>query len=665
MIFRELVLENFGPYYGRQVIDLSPENQGEYYPIILLGGMNGGGKTTLMDAIRLAFYGQRAQCSTRGNLSYQNFLEQCINRNVKGTEETKIELAFDHIKDNKPVLFRIRRRWTKNPKNGKDSLEIITDTWLDETITKTWDERVEYILPIGISNLFLFDGEQVKELAELDSPPPQVVEAIQSLLGLELAKRLSSDLDTLAHRKRKELATQKELKDLEELESQIVKLQVKKEKIKEEIDNLGIKIRAAEREHDRADDKFLTQGGEIASQRNRINVEIDKLKKEVEIERLNLRDRAANSLPLSLIYPLLTTAKEKGEQELKKSLAHNAKEIILERDDRLLNYLQDISLVPEKLEKVKSFLAQENQSFATEEKGEIQTYLGADRETLNTLEVLIQDRLPQEIQGTQKDCDRLHDLEEKIISLEQQLQTAPSPETYTQLEEERKIALNYVIQLKAESEAKKQKTEELDRQIETIKEKLENYSRETIDRKNQEHILQSIAKVKQTLKLFREKLTLKKLNKLETEVTQYFRHLLHKSDLVHIVTIDTDTFKLSLYDPKGKEVPKHRLSAGEKQLLAIAFLWGLAKISGRNLPIAIDTPLGRLDSSHRANLVERYFPYASSQVILLSTDTEIGQAEYKKLQEQEAIARSYYLKYDSELCQTTIEKGYFWDNPAQ
>ncbi|MEA5471170.1 DNA sulfur modification protein DndD, partial [Spirulina sp. 06S082] len=373
----------------------------------------------------------------------------------------------------------------------------------------------------------------------------------------------------------------------------------------------------------------------------------------------------ANSLPLSLIYPLLITAKEKGEQELKKSLAHNAKEVILERDDRLLNYLQDISLVPEKLEKVKSFLAQENQSFATEEKGEIQTYLGADRETLNTLEVLIQDRLPQEIQGTQKDCDRLQDLEEKIISLEQQLQTAPSPETYTQLEEERKIARNYVIQLKAESEAKKQKTEELDRQIETIKEKLENYSRETIDRKNQEHILQSIAKVKQTLKLFREKLTLKKLNKLETEVTQYFRHLLHKSDLVHIVTIDTDTFKLSLYDPKGKEVPKHRLSAGEKQLLAIAFLWGLAKISGRNLPIAIDTPLGRLDSSHRANLVERYFPYASSQVILLSTDTEIGQAEYKKLQEQEAIARSYYLKYDSELCQTTIEKGYFWDNPAQ
>ncbi|NEO26288.1 MAG: AAA family ATPase, partial [Kamptonema sp. SIO4C4] len=62
MIFKELILQNFGPYRGRQVVNLSPEDAGEPRPIILLGGMNGGGKTTLMDAIRLVFYGQRAQC---------------------------------------------------------------------------------------------------------------------------------------------------------------------------------------------------------------------------------------------------------------------------------------------------------------------------------------------------------------------------------------------------------------------------------------------------------------------------------------------------------------------------------------------------------------------------------------------------------------------------
>jgi len=94
--------------------------------------------------------------------------------------------------------------------------------------------------------------------------------------------------------------------------------------------------------------------------------------------------------------------------------------------------------------------------------------------------------------------------------------------------------------------------------------------------------------------------------------------------------------------------------------LAIAFLWGLARVSGRNLPIAIDTPLGRLDSSHRHNLVERYFPTASHQVILLSTDTEIGEKEVKLLREQDAIAQEYLLKYNPEKRQTTVEPGYFW-----
>ena len=111
-------------------------------------------------------------------------------------------------------------------------------------------------------------------------------------------------------------------------------------------------------------------------------------------------------------------------------------------------------------------------------------------------------------------------------------------------------------------------------------------------------------------------------------------------------------FSLSLYDSQGQPVPKHRLSAGEKQLLAISFLWGLARVSGRNLPVAIDTPLGRLDSSHRNNLVERYFPTASHQVILLSTDTEIGKSEVEMLREQDAIAREYLLQYDSKIRQT-------------
>jgi DNA sulfur modification protein DndD len=120
-------------------------------------------------------------------LGYSEFLVQCVNSHAKPTEETSIELAFEHILNNVQVVFHIKRSWTKNPKGGKDTLYVSVDKWLDDALTKTWDERIEDLLPLGISNLFLFDGEQVKELAEQEVPPPAVVEAMRSLLRTRIS----------------------------------------------------------------------------------------------------------------------------------------------------------------------------------------------------------------------------------------------------------------------------------------------------------------------------------------------------------------------------------------------------------------------------------------------------------------------------------------------
>ena len=99
MLFRELVLENFGSYLGKNTLNLLPEDSPISRPIILIGGMNGGGKTTIMDALRLALYGSRAQCSTRGSLSYGDFLTQCVSSHIAPTEKTRIELAFQVAED--------------------------------------------------------------------------------------------------------------------------------------------------------------------------------------------------------------------------------------------------------------------------------------------------------------------------------------------------------------------------------------------------------------------------------------------------------------------------------------------------------------------------------------------------------------------------------------
>ncbi|MCC3418693.1 MAG: DNA sulfur modification protein DndD [Microcoleus sp. PH2017_07_MST_O_A] len=664
MQFLELVLKNFGPYAGTQTINLRPEKDGNPCPVILFGGMNGGGKTTLMDAIRLALYGGRAQCSTRGNLSYSDFINQCVNRHTPPLEETRVELTFEQVQDDQLTQFKIVRYWKKP--DIKDTLsiliysEIVKDWWSDKAITNTWDEYIETLLPVGISNLFLFDGEQVKELAELETPPEFVVGAIKSLLGLELAERLAVDLEILAGRKRKEIAGKKDLAALEKIEATFQEISNKKQFATEEQASLKNKLEKAQTNQQKASDKFIYQGGKIAGDRSQLDRQLNDYRNQADKTRLAMMELASNMLPLALISPLLTAAKTQAETEASQQQAKIAQNVIKQRSDRLLNYIAEISLNPQQLDKIQDFIREEDRELEQQAATDAPPWMNADNSNIQQLENLLGYQIKAEETLAAQQIAEITHIETEIDFTDRQLAAAASPEAYEKLEEEVRNAQKAVVIAAAALESANSRIAELDKELAKTQKQLESYSSEYITIRNSQHVIASIAKAQNTLKLFKEKLTLKKLNKLEIEITDCFRYLLHKSDLVHRVAIDTDTFSLSIYDPEGKPVPKHRLSAGEKQLLAIAFLWGLARVSGRQLPVAIDTPLGRLDSSHRNNLVERYFPSASHQVILLSTDTEIRQAEYDKLQELEAIAHSYLLNYDSTKRQTTVETGYFW-----
>ncbi|MBD2666466.1 hypothetical protein B6N60_02509 [Richelia sinica FACHB-800] len=662
MIFLELVLQNFGPYSGRQVINLNPKvDDDNICPIILLGGMNGGGKTTLMDAIRLALYGQRAQCSTRGNLSYTDFLNQCVNSKADPVEKTRVELVFEHIEEDKPVKYRVIRTWEKNPKDGKDSLGILgdDDTWPVDSLVNIWDEYIENILPLGISNLFLFDGEQVKELAEQETPPPIVVDAINGLLGLELADRLAVDLEILVNRKKKELADNQDLANLEEIEACLVQQQEDYDTTKAELDNLALELKDLILKQQEAFDKFIAEGGKIASERSQLEKQKEEKTKLTEKIRQSLCELADDVLPLALIHNLLSQVQDQGDKEFHTQQMQLAKDVLIDRDQRLLQWLNKLEIDKDTVNDIQLFLIQDIDNLYTNNSLSETNWLNADEESLSLLDNLFY-RLKICQARAKKELEELNNYEEEILTLDRQMQTAAAPEAYIKLQKAVETAQTEVAKAKANYEATSRYLGELEAAITKSKKELNEYTIDNIKYKNNEHIINAAAKVQATLKVFREKLTLRKLNKLEEEVKNCFLYLLHKSDLVHRIAIDARTFSLSLYDLNGKSVPKHRLSAGEKQLLAIAFLWGLAKVSGRRLPVAIDTPLGRLDSSHRNNLVERYFPSASHQVILLSTDTEVGKKEVDTLREMEAIAREYLLQYNSSQRETTIKEGYFW-----
>ena len=157
---------------------------------------------------------------------------------------------------------------------------------------------------------------------------------------------------------------------------------------------------------------------------------------------------------------------------------------------------------------------------------------------------------------------------------------------------------------------------------------------------------------------FLNRVTAQKIDRLSSLITESFKYLLRKGTFVQRIAIDPLTFAITLYDDTMRCVPKERLSEGEKQIFAISVLWGLARAAARPLPAVIDTPMARLDATHRRHLVERYFPHASHQVIIFSTDTEVDAEYYRQL--QPSIARAYHLNYDEKRKRTVAEPGYFW-----
>ncbi len=162
---------------------------------------------------------------------------------------------------------------------------------------------------------------------------------------------------------------------------------------------------------------------------------------------------------------------------------------------------------------------------------------------------------------------------------------------------------------------------------------------------------------REALILFEEKIRSKHIGNLEQLIKEGFETLLRKRSFINSISICQDTFALTINIVGEGFVPASKLSAGERQLLAVAVLWALARASGRKLPTVIDTPLGRLDSSHRKSFVQNYFPNAGEQVILLSTDEEIVGTYHQSLKKH--ISHQYLIQYDEEKQSSSISSGYF------
>jgi DNA sulfur modification protein DndD len=657
MILDSIKLENFGAYGGINEAELTPADQ---QPVVLFGGMNGGGKTTLLDALLLVLYGPKAKVSNRtGRMAYDNYLRECIHRGGDPGEGASITLRFRRMMEGQTHYFELQRSWLEALKGIEETVYVLRDGEPDPILTEHWDEVVEAYLPVSISNLFFFDGEQIKELAEGSNAAHILGTAIRSLLGLDLVDRLEGDLKTFERRKKADALdpeAAKKLKqaehELQEFDGQLEKVALERGRLTNEAGRLACDAKIKE-------DRFKAEGGDLFVQRKELERELQELENAKAEAEADLREIASGPLPLRLVENLLGQVESQVRVDSEIRQNRVLVDVLIERDEKLLQQLKSTKLDDNALKKV--CLALDDDRNTRQQNANQEPVFDTYPHLAPHIAHLLGRVLPKAQEASQSCIEKIRQLEEKIARVHSELGRVPEADAIAKFQNEMESSRKTHATKMAEIDGLDIRIEVLKRRREEATRQLERFGEQDhavrIAEDDRQRMLKHSKRVRDTLDTFRTKVIARHVANMEALMLESFQKLLRKTDLVHGLKIDPETFEVTLRDRRGEVLPFDRLSAGERQLLATAMLWGLARASGRPIPTVIDTPLGRLDSTHRAHLVERYFPQASHQVLLLSTDEEIVNGYHTKL--KPAVARHYLLDHDEKAGRTAVKPGYF------
>lgn len=668
MILTKIKLENYGLFSGENDFDLVPRvKYNKTRSVILFGGKNGAGKTTFLDAIRLLLYGRRSLGAKPSQREYDEYLLARVHRNKKEktrAKYAKIGLEFEHVLGGEKHLFYAERTWEvragdkikewfKVQKDGED---------LEDMGMEHQESFIAEIVPERLSQLFFFDGEKIKGIAEDISSNAAIAEAIQSLLGLDAVLSLKSDLSVYKSRILKH-ADPDQFKSLLGVNTkEREKLSKQLETVEDEKAELTTKIEGVENDIRKCEKELSERGGTFAGSREKNVSKAAALKIELEQNENVVRECLEGCLPFAMCATISTQLLE--ELALEESIEQGA--IASRHIEKFFKRLQNVVSSKQSGSIAKSIgdlIDKEYSDYCAKlvkqsaGSGDMIQHGMSPRDS-HRIADLLGKGVDAEVTRTMIYLKKLEEANKELHKVNRDLEKAPDEvdvkEYFDRLGE-----LNRDLGALKEQAAKiDEKERQLVNQLAMVEREGERLSEKIKAGGKDQQKLEYIKRMGPALDAYKDRLTQVKINTLQAEVTECFNRLARKSDFVKGIIVDSKTFQVSVVDAHGRAIPKEDLSSGEKQIFAISMLWGLARTSGRPLPVVVDTPLGRLDSDHRIKLIENYFPEAGHQVILLSTDTEVDKSLFEKL--SPAISHTYHLEYDQDEGKTGYTEAYFW-----
>lgn len=659
MYFTKIELHNFGIYKGTHEMHLTDKVGNRN--IVLVGGLNGRGKTTFHDAILIALYGKQAlKYINEKARSYEKMLSDYINKHaVDDCTYVAVSLCLDDGTE-----LRVKRTWQRKNKRIEQETTVEKNGLIDKYLGESWSYYVEEILPFGIARFFFFNNEKITQLAD-DTSFEQIKSSIKSAIGVSTIEKAIDHADEVIRRKKSALQAyenSEEYLGYQEVEKQISDIDDRLATGTKELNALERKCETLAAALEAKEKEFWASGGDLSRNRDAIKQEMQKISAEVESIQEEIMQMVSDAAtPLFLCKELVVQSYDKEMTSQQNEAIRYSNRVIVDLYRQIMNRLNKSGLDSASLTMVKNIVNDVLKGGHCDSEE-----IDAPTKNISATSMMLYERLVANV--FQNITLRIESLvnhvdaqESELLSLDAHLGAADEKTLAMQLFEVLKTAEKEKALADDEFRRQAESNESLKRQREILVNRRIQLIKAITERENANddnaRIIKYAAMSMEVLREFKIRLQQEKVEKLSAKTTECFKSLIEKDSLVSRIEIDPTSLDVTILDVDGKELLKNQLSAGEQQMFAISIVWALALTSGYKAPVVIDTPMARLDSSHRANFVTKYLPAASSQVMVLSTDEEVY-GRYLDLIRDNVLDYYTLLYREEEQC-TCIIKGYF------
>jgi DNA sulfur modification protein DndD len=662
MKFRKLVIENYKSFQFQTEIVFPMGEDGR--SIFLIGGMNGAGKTSIMEAVNYCLYGGKSDEIFRN-----------INRRekAKGNANVSFELVIE-MDDHSELV--VKRSWTAGavsepkPRDLTERLVVVRDgKRVSVQSQEIWQDFIRAAIPPGITQFFFFDGEKIQEIAADDHSEIRLKSSLEAALGIQCINRLASDIVYIKQQERQGFVEISD-EDLEFKQSELKREKSKQARKHQERDGLRTELDAFKAQLEEAKKRF--QATFHAAPESRDAMREQEKKRVVAGNRLAQVESEINglcekSLPFSIAGKLFDGIRRRIEAERESATGEAIKENASSLAKRIVRVVEEPEPIYTEKLSGERMAELERRIFRLLRDGDPRANVARVLDLSERDAARVLNRM-ESLEGSdvfllKPMLEEARGLEGQIRQLEALVQggalTPTERDLFDQLQSEMESCSTQIGRKTEQLRLVEESILTLEKRIGDIELEIEKlYEKHHVSKEKADFIEECDA-VASVLNQFVVRLRKNKVHLLQEKTFEMYRLLSSRSGLIKDITIDDKTYEVRITDRNGHEIRKSALSAGEKEVFAVSLLWGLAQTSELKLPIIIDTPLSRLDSTHRDNIVNNYFPNAGEQVVILSTDTEIDNNYYRSLKPRLSGAAS--LEFDPRQELTTFRQGYFWE----